>query len=301
MRTVWIGLAAVLVTCANAQAQGLQGTLKKISETKSISIGHRDSSIPFSYLDDQQRVVGYSLDLCSRIIEAVKAELKINDLSVNLVPVTSATRIPLLSNGSVDLDCGSNTNTVERQRQVAFSVTTYITASRFVSKKAANIRTFDDLKGKTVVSTAGATNLRQITEANAQRKLGMNIISAKDHAEGFLLVETDRAAAFVMDDILLYGLVANAKNSAEYVVSAEALSVEPYALMVRRDDPQFKQIVDGALTGLFRSGEINAIYKKWYESPIPPRGINLQLPMGAALKRAIANPTDSADPATYQD
>jgi glutamate/aspartate transport system substrate-binding protein len=301
MRRVWIGLAAILAVCAGAQAQGLQGTLKKISDTKSISLGHRDSSIPFSYLDDQQRVIGYSLDLCARIIEAVKAELKINDLAVSLVPVTSATRIPLLANGSVDLDCGSNTNTVERQRQVAFSVTTYITASRFVSKKAANIRAFDDLKGKTVVSTAGATNLRQITEANAQRKLGMNIISAKDHAEGFLLVETDRAAAFVMDDILLYGLVANAKSPADYVVSAEALSVEPYALMVRRDDPPFKQLVDGALTGLFRSGEISAIYKKWYESPIPPRGINLQLPMSAALKRAIANPTDSADPATYQD
>ena len=168
-----------------------------------------------------------------------------------------------------------------------------------MSKKAANLKTIDDLKSKTVVSTSGTTNIKQITEINGQKRLGMNILTAKDHAEAFLMVETERAVAFVMDDILLYSLVASSKAPGDYVISADALSVEPYGIMLRRDDPAFKKVVDDAMTALYKSGEINAIFDKWFLKPIPPKGITLNVPMSAAFKKVIANPTDSGDPAAY--
>ncbi|HXF86869.1 MAG TPA: amino acid ABC transporter substrate-binding protein [Xanthobacteraceae bacterium] len=282
-----------------APAQELTGTLKKIKDTGTITLGHRESSIPFSYFDDQQKVVGYAMDLCYRIVEAVKRELKLPKLDVKLNPVTSATRIPLMANGTIDLECGSTTNNLERQKQVAFTITHFVTANRFVSKRKANLKTVDDLKGKTVVSTSGTTNIKQITEINAQKKLGMNILAAKDHAEAFLMVETDRAAAFVMDDILLYSLVATSKSPKDYVISAQALSVEPYGIMLRRDDPAFKKVVDAAMIQTYRSGAINAIYEKWFLKPIPPKGVNLNVPMSAAFKKVVAKPTDSGDPAAY--
>jgi len=294
-----LGLAAALAAAAPADAQELTGTLKKIKESGAITLGHRESSVPFSYYDDRQQVVGYAMDLCGRIVEAVKKELKLDKLEVRLNPVTSATRIPLMANGTTDLECGSTTNNLERQRQVSFTITHFVTANRFVSKKAANLKTVDDLKGKTIVSTSGTTNIKQITEINAQKNLGMNILAAKDHAEAFLMVETDRAAAFVMDDILLYSLVAGAKSPPDYVISPDALSVEPYGIMLRRDDPAFKKVVDGAMSAVYKSGDINAIYDKWFLKPIPPRGINLNVPMSAAFKKVVANPTDSGDPAAY--
>ena len=204
-----------------------------------------------------------------------------------------------MANGTIDLECGSTTNNIERQRQVGFTITHFVTANRFVSKKAANVKTIDDLKGKAIVSTSGTTNIKQVTEINAQKNLGMSILAAKDHAEAFLMVETDRVAAFVMDDILLYSLVAGAKAPADYVISADALSVEPYGIMVRRDDPAFKKVVDAAMTDIYKSGQINAIYDKWFLKPIPPKGINLNVPMSAAFKKVTANPTDSGDPAVY--
>src|SRR5437773_9555869 len=184
-------------------AQELTGTLKNIKETGAITLGFRDSSIPFSYLDDNQKPVGYAMDICYKIVDAVKKELKLDKLEVKLNPVTSATRIPLMANGTIDLECGSTTNNVERQKQVSFTNTHFLTASRFVSKKSANVKAVDDLRGKTVVSTSGTTNIKQITEIGAQKGLNLNILAAKDHAEAFLMVETGRAAAFVMDDILL--------------------------------------------------------------------------------------------------
>jgi glutamate/aspartate transport system substrate-binding protein len=282
-----------------ATAQELTGTLKKIKDSGAITLGHRESSVPFSYYDDKQQVVGYAMDLCTGIVDAVKKELKADKLEVKLNPVTSATRIPLMANGTIDLECGSTTNNLERQRQVSFTITHFVTANRFVSKKTANLKTIDDLKGKTVVSTSGTTNIKQATEINAQKNLGMNILAAKDHAEAFLMVETDRAAAFFMDDILLYSLVAGSKAPPDYVISADALSVEPYGIMVRRDDPAFKKVVDGAMTAIYKGGQINAIYDKWFLRPIPPKGINLNVPMSAAFKKVIANPTDSGDPAVY--
>jgi glutamate/aspartate transport system substrate-binding protein len=294
-----VSTAAALLIAGPAVAQELTGTLKKIKDTGAITLGHRESSVPFSYYDDNQKVVGYAMDLCNKIADAVKKELKLDKLEVRLNPVTSATRIPLIGNGTVDLECGSTTNNLERQKQVSFTITHFVTANRFVSKKAMNFKVVDDLKGKTIVSTSGTTNIKQINEINASKNLGLNILAAKDHAEAFLMVETDRAAAFVMDDILLYSLVAAAKAPADYTISADAMSVEPYGIMLRRDDAAFKKVVDGTMTAIYKSGEINGIYEKWFQKPIPPRGLNLNLPMSPSFKKVVAGPTDSGDPAAY--
>jgi glutamate/aspartate transport system substrate-binding protein len=285
--------AAVLTGTASAQ------TLDKIRKTGSITLGHRDTSIPFSYYDDKQQVVGYAIDICMKIVDAVKANLKMAKIDVKYNPVTSATRIPLMANGTIDLECGSTTNNLERQKQVAFTITHFVTANRYVAKKASKIRTLNDLKGKTVVSTSGTTNIKWATEENTKRKLGMNIIAAKDHAEAFLTVDTGRAAAFFMDDILLYSLVATSRNPGDWMIGSEAYSVEPYGIMLRRDDPAFKKVVDGAVTALYKSGEINKIYEKWFLKPIPPKGVNLNVPMSAQFKKVVANPTDSGDPKDY--
>lgn len=302
MRTLAIPVAAA-VALALAQplaAQELTGTLKKVKDSGTITLGHRDTSIPFSYYDDKQQVVGYAMDLCMKIVDAVKRELKVAKLDVKLNPVTSATRIPLMANGTIDLECGSTTNNLERQKQVAFTITHFVTANRYVAKKASNIKSLNDLKGKTVVSTSGTTNIKWATEANAKQNLGMNIVAAKDHAEAFLMVDTGRAAAFFMDDILLYSLVANAKSPGDWVIGSEAYTVEPYGIMLRREDPAFEKVVDAEMTRVMKSGEINAIYDKWFLKPVPPKGINLNVPMSAQFKRVVANPTDSGDPAVYK-
>jgi len=256
--------------------------------------------IPFSYYDDKQQVIGYAMDICYKVVDAIKAELKMPKIDVKLNPVTSATRIPLMANGTIDLECGSTTNNLERQKQVAFATTHFVTANRFVSKKASNLKTVNDLKGKTVVSTSGTTNIKQANEINVEKKLGMSIIAAKDHAESFLTVETGRAVAFFMDDILLYSLVANSKNPSEWVISSDALSVEPYGIMMRKDDPDFKKTVNGAINGLYKSGEINKIYAKWFLRPVPPKGINLNVQMTEVFKKVVAKPTDSGDPKDYK-
>ena len=298
--TMLLSGLAISMLCANpTPAQDLSGALKKIKETGAITLGHRESSVPFSYYDDKQQVVGYAMELCHRIVDAVKSELKLAKLEVNLNPVTSATRIPLIANGTVDLECGSPTNNVEREKQVSFTITHFVTANRFVSKKAGNLKTVEDLRGKTIVSTSGTTNIKQITEINGQKGLNLNILAAKDHAEAFLMVETGRAAAFVMDDILLYSLVAGSKAPGDYVISADALSVEPYGIMLPRGDASFKKVVDEEMISTYRSGAINAIYDKWFLKPIPPKGLNLNVPMSDAFKKVIASPTDSGDPAVY--
>jgi glutamate/aspartate transport system substrate-binding protein len=206
----------------------------------------------------------------------------------------------LIANGTVDLECGSTTNNLDRQKQVSFTITHFVTANRFVSKKSAKLKKVEDLKGKTIVSTSGTTNIKQITEINTEKNLGLNILPAKDHAEAFLMVETGRAAAFVMDDILLYSLVASSKEPKDYEISADALSVEPYGIMLRKDDPAFKKVVDDAMTAVYKGGEINKIYEKWFQKAIPPKNVNLALPMGPAFKKVVAKPTDSGDPKDYQ-
>ena len=292
---------AVALSASPSLAQELTGTLKNIKETGAITLGYRDSSIPFSYLDDSQKPVGYAMDICYKIADAVKKELKLDKLEVKLNPVTSSTRIPLMANGTIDLECGSTTNNAERQKQVWFTNTHFLTASRFVSKKANNIKSIDDLKGKSVVSTSGTTNIKQLNEANAARNLGINIIPAKDHAEAFLMVESDRAVAFVMDDILLASFVASSKDPDAYVISTDAFSKpEPYGIMVRKDDVAFKKVVDAATAALYQSGEGARIYNKWFMEKIPPKGLNLKVPLGGELKNEFAHPSDSPDPDSYK-
>ena len=260
-----------------------------------------NSSIPFSYLDDNQKPVGFAMDICYKIVDAVKKELKLDKLEVKLNPVTSATRIPLMANGTIDLECGSTTNNAERQKQVSFTNTHFLTASRYVFKKSSGLKSIDDLKGKTVVSTAGTTNIKQLTEANVSRSLGATIVPAKDHAEAFLMVETDRAVAFVMDDILLASLVAGSKSPSDYVISTDAFSTpEPYGIMLRRDDAPFKKVVDAATAAVYTSGEGQKLYDKWFMAKIPPKDLNLNTPISPELKAEFAKPSDSPDPASYK-
>ncbi len=297
MKRLTLLLAAFLFAgIANAQ----EGTLKKIKDSGAITIGHRDASIPFSYYDDKQQPVGYALDICMAIVDAVKKQLNMPNLKVNYQLVTSANRIPLIANGTVDLECGSTTNNTERQQLVSFTNTYFIPANRWAYKKSANLLTLNDLKGKTIVSTAGTSNIKLITQLNNEKNLGMNIISANGHPEAFQMVETGRAVAFVMDDILLAGLIANARNPGEFAISKEFLSLEPYGAMLRKDDAAFQKVADDATAELYKSGRINALYDKWFMKPIPPKGIVLNVPQSEQLKRAFANPTHSGDPNVYK-
>jgi len=293
-------VAALAAFAVALPAVAQEGTLKKIKDSGTITIGHRDASLPFSYYDDKQQPIGYAMDLCAKIVDAVKAELKMPSLKTAYQLVTSANRIPLMANGTIDLECGSTTNNVARQEQVWFTMTHFVTANRWVSKKSAKLKTLQDLKGKTIVSTAGTTNIKQITEINAAQNLGMNIISANGHPEAFQMVETGRAVAFVMDDILLAGLAAQSRSPKDYEISSQGLSVEPYGIMVRKDDKAFKDVADKALSQVYKSGQINAIYSKWFEKPVPPKNVNLNLPMSPALKKVMANPTSSGDPKAYE-
>jgi len=297
-----IALFAVsLFALASFGAAAQDGTLKKIKDSGAITIGHRDASLPFSYYDDKQQPIGYAMDLCMKIVDGLKAELKIPALKVNYQLVTSANRIPLMANGTIDLECGSTTNNIPRQEQVWFTITHFVTANRWISKKSSNIKTLQDLKGKTIVSTAGTTNIKQATEINAAQNLGMNIVSANGHAEAFQMVETGRAVAFVMDDILLAGLAAQSRAPGDYVISAEAMSLpEPYGIMVRKDDKAFKAAVDKIMSAVYTSGQINAIWEKWFQKPVPPKGINMNLPMPAVFKKVVAKPIDSGDPKAYE-
>jgi len=299
-RMIGLALAAGFLA-GQASAEDLTGTLKKVKETGTITIGYRDSSIPFSYLDDNQKPIGFAIDICVKIVEAVKKDIKLDKLNVEFNPVTSSTRIPLLANGTIDLECGSTTNNADRLKQVSFTNTHFLTATRFVSKKSSNLNSIEDLKGKSVASTSGTTNIKQLTEANVARSLGINIIPAKEHAESFLMVETDRAVAAVLDDILLASFVAGSKDPGAYVISKDAFSKpEPYGIMMRKDDPDFKRVVDAATAALYQSPDGQKLYDKWFMQKIPPKGLNLNAPISAELKQEFAKPSDSPDPDSYK-
>ena len=293
-RVLGAAIAAALIA-SPALAAELTGTLKKIKQSGSITLGHRDASIPFSYFgDNPQQPVGYSHDLQLKVVEALKQELNLPELKVRYNLVTSQTRIPLVQNGTVDLECGSTTNNVERQQQVDFSVGIFEVGTRLLAKKSAGVSDFADLKGKNVVTTAGTTSERLLKIMNAEQQMGMNIISAKDHGESFLMLESGRALAFMMDDALLYGEMAKAKNPNDWAVVGTPQSFEIYGCVVRKGDPAFKQVVDRAISATYQSGEIGAIYDKWFMQAIPPKGLNLQFPMSDELKKLIATPTDKA-------
>jgi glutamate/aspartate transport system substrate-binding protein len=248
--------------------------------------------VPFSYYDDKQQVIGYSHELAMKVVEAVKKELKAPNLKVTLNPVTPATRIPLVSNGTVDLECGSTTNNYERQKQVAFSNTIFLVGTRLLVKNSSGVKDFPDLKGKTAVTTQGTTSERLLNKINTDQKLGMKIVSAKDHGDSFLMVESDRAVAFMMDDVLLFGEIAKSKKPGDYAVVGKPQSYEAYGCMLRKDDPQFKKLVDDPLAAVMQSGEINTIYHKWFLSPIPPRNVNMNFPLSPDLAALFKNPND---------
>ena len=296
MRTTAFQIASVMALAVPAAMAQPATTLDKVKASGSFAVAYRESSIPFSYLDDKAQPTGFGWEICGRIVDQVKKATGRKDLKVQTQAVTSANRIPLLQNGTIDIECGSTTNNSDRQKQVAFATNYFYTGTRFLVKAGAPVKSLDDLKGKAVVSTTGTTNFRVIRNLNEEKKLGIELAGAKDHAESALLVQTGRALAFAMDDILLYGLKASAGNPAEFDVVGEAIQVEPYAIMLRRDDPAFKKLVDDTIAGLVRSGEFEQLYKKWFQSPIPPKGINLNAPMSRELQDNLKNLSDK--PAT---
>jgi glutamate/aspartate transport system substrate-binding protein len=271
-----------LLTCAAAAADP-PATLDKVKAAGAITLAYRESSIPFSYLDDKAQPVGFAHEICLKIVDEIKKANGQPDLKVNLQAVTSANRIPLLQNGTIDIECGSTTNNSERGKQVQFAINYFYTGTRFLVKTGTPVKTIDDLKGKAVVSTAGTTNYKILRNLNEEKKLGMDLLAAKDHAESALMVESGRAVAFGMDDILLYGLRASSQNPASLAVVGEPIQVEPYAIMIRLNDPAFKKLVDDTVASLMKSGEFTKLYTKWFQSPIPPKGINLNAPMSQEL------------------
>ena len=273
-------LGLLLATQVQANEVPLGPTLSKIADAKGITLGYRDASVPFSYVGDHTgQPMGYSVDLAGKIVERIEQKLASGPLKVKYNLVTSQTRIPLVQNGTVDLECGSTTNNIERQRQVDFSVGIFEVGTRLLTKKTSGVNDFPDLKGKNVVTTAGTTSERLLKAMNADQQMGMNIISAKDHGESFLMLESGRALAFMMDDALLYGEKAKAKKPDDWVVVGKPMSEEAYGCMMRKGDPAFKKVVDAALTKAMTSGEAAKVYAKWFQAPIPPKGLNLNWPM----------------------
>jgi len=284
-----------LLTPALALAQATS-TLDKVKASGTITLAYRESSIPFSYLDDKAQPVGFGYEICQKIVDEVKKATGRPDLKVALQSVTAANRIPLLQNGTIDIECGSTTNNSVRGKQVQFAINYFYTGTRFLVKTDSNVKAIDDLKGKTIVSTSGTTNYQILRNLNEQKKLGMDLLAAKDHAESALMVESGRAVAYGMDDILLYGLRASSQNPASLAVVGEPIQVEPYAIMFRLEDPAFKKLVDGTLANLMKSGEFTKLYTKWFMSPIPPKGINLNAPMSKELLENLKAQSDK--PAT---
>jgi glutamate/aspartate transport system substrate-binding protein len=289
-----VAALACAVALGPARAQQPGGTLKRIAETKTISLGHRESSIPFSYYDDKQQVVGYSHDLMMKAVAAIQKQLGLPQLSVKLTPVTSQNRIPLVLNGTIDLECGSTTNNLERQKQVAFSNTLFVVGTRLLTRKDSGVKDFPDLAGKNVVTTAGTTSERLLRAMNEEKRMRMNVISARDHGEAFLMLESGRAVAFMMDDALLAGEMAKARRRADWHIVGTPHSKEAYGCMMRKDDPELKKVVDGAIAEAMRSGEALRLFQRWFQSPIPPKGLNLDLPLGDDMKELFRNPNDRA-------
>ncbi|WP_454754626.1 glutamate/aspartate ABC transporter substrate-binding protein [Cupriavidus necator] len=285
--------ACILGPLAHA-AEPLTGTLKKIHETGVITLGVRQSSIPFNYNLGGVRQVGYSYDINMKIVDAIKKRLNMPNLLVKEIPITSQNRITLLQNGSIDIECGSTTNNRERQKQVGFTDTIFIIGTRLLVNKNSGIKDWADLKGKNVVTTAGTTSERLLREMNDEKHLGMHIISTKDHGQSFLTLESGRAVAFMMDDALLYGERAKARDPSEWIVVAKPASREAYGCMIRKDDPQFKKLADAAIVGLMKSGEIQVLYTKWFMQPVPPKGLNLDFPLSQDMKALFSHPNDEA-------
>lgn len=296
MKSLYIALGLTFATAiTNVQAADpLTGTLQKIQQSGVITVGHRESSMPFSYYDDQQKPVGYSMDLCAQVVEKIKTAVGKTDLKVQYQPVNSSNRIALVKNGTVDLECGSTANYLERHKEVAFSYSTFWVSKRLISKSGSPYNTINDLAGQSVVVTQGTDTALLIRKVNDERKLGLRIQSGKDHAESLLMVQTGRAAAFMEDDILVSSLRAKERDPSQLKLLDDTFGGDPYALMFRKDDPQFKQLVDATLAELMSSGKASELYTKWFLGPIPPQDITINFVMPAKLKELFEQPSDQA-------
>lgn len=283
-------LAALLASVASAA--DITPTLQKIRDSNTLLLGYREVSLPFAYLDAQGRPIGYSIDLCQQVLAAVKKQLQLPGLQAKYVAVTPMTRFPLLQEGRIDLECGSTSNTLERQQQVAFSLNTYVTAVRIAVRTESGIHNLKQLDGRAVVTTTGSTAEQLLHKLAQQYHLDIKNYYAAEHSAAFWMLASGQATAFVMDDVLLAGAIANARNPQEFAVVGPALAVTPYGLVMRKNDPQFKQLVDDTLRGLMQSGELEKLYQKWFMSPIPPKGINLNLPMNEQTRAAMRHPSD---------
>lgn len=288
-----VRVAALFAAIAPAAMPAAADTLQKIADSGRITLAYRESSVPFSYLGGPKQPIGFGVDIYAHVLEAVRRATGRRDITVRYLAVTSQNRIPLVANGTVDLECGSTSNTASRAQTVAFAVNYFYTGPRLLVKEGAGVRSFDDLAGKPVAVTTGTTTMKLLRKLNLERQSGMQIIAGRDHVDSFLLVDAGRAVAFAMDDILLYGQILNAKRPAEWRVVGEPLHLEPYACMLRKDDPAFKRVVDEAIVGLMQSGEFERLYAKWFLSPIPPRGRSLGLPMSPALRENLRRHSDA--------
>lgn len=299
MTNVVTGLAApcllLALSASVAFAQDTGPIIKKIKESGTITIGHREASVPFSYLDDSQKPIGFSMDLCGLVVDQIKTKLALPALKVAYQAVNSSNRIPLVKNGTIDIECGSTANTIPRQNEVSFSVTTYAPQFKWISLKSSDLKTTDDLKGKSVVVTQGTNTSQFVAKLNVDKNLGMKVLQGKDHAESFLLVQTGRAMAFMEDDILLAGLKATSTAPDQFAFLGDAFPSDPYGLVVSKDDQGFKAFVDQALTSAMKAGQYDKLYAKWFESAIPPKKINLNFPQSDKLKALILTPSDKAN------
>ena len=284
-----LALTALAATAALAQAND---TLGKIKSTGTVTMGVRESSGVLSYTLGDGKYTGYHVDICQRVLGDIQKQLGLAKLDIKYQPVTSQNRIPLVQNGTVDIECGSTTNNQARQRDVAFAVTTFIEEVRIAVKANSDINSIKDLNGKTVATTTGTTSVQTLRRHERAGGLDFKEVYGKDHADSFLLLESGRADAFVMDGSLLAGLIARSKNPSDFKIVGEVLSVEPIAIMFRKDDPAFKKAVDDSIIAMMKSGELVKIYDKWFMQPTPPNGVRMNMPMSDALKAAIANPND---------
>ncbi len=285
-------IAAALLGLCSPLFSHAEDALSLIHERKVITIAHRESSVPFSYFDSDKKPIGYAIDICLKVVEAIKQELKLPNLKVQYLAVTPATRMAAISEGRADIECGSTTNARERRKQVDFSIPYFIANAKMVVRTDSNIKGWSDLRGKSIVTTKGTTNAKTLADRDKIRSLNLSLIESNDHAEAFSLVESRKADAFAMDDVLLYGLRASAKNPSDFLITGDSLSAEPYAIMIGKHSPLLKRIVDREIARLMIEGEIYTLYDKWFMKPIPPNGINMNMRMGHLLRATIQFPSD---------
>lgn len=283
---LFIACMAGTVSIVDAQ------TLKKVDDNNKITVSYREAAVPFSYLVAPGNPDGFAMDLTRAIVADVRGKLGKPALEVAYIPVSAQNRIPLLVDGTYDLECGSTTNNAARGKEVAFAISHFYTGTRLLAKKSSNIKNYKDLDKKAVVTTGGSTNEKVLRKYAADNNIDIQVVLGKDYDDAFKMVESDRAVAFAMDDILLFGLMANSASPGSFEVVGDTLQVEPYGCMIRKDDPEFKKLVDGTITRLMQSGEFTKLYDKWFKSPIPPKGVVLGMPMSAQLQSNLKNLSD---------